>query len=125
VDPREVHRLRRIHPGYLHETVAEHDLASHVRLSRQVRRADWSSETHSWTLEVDAPARVETWTCSFLYLAAGYYDYDRGNMPDSPGLEQFGGVVIHPQEWPEGVDCAGQRVAVIGSGATAITLAKR
>jgi monooxygenase len=107
---------------YLHEAVAEHDLASHVRLSRKVRRADWSSESHCWTLEVNAPSGVETWTCSFLYLAAGYYDYDGGNMPEFPGLEQFEGTVIHPQGWPEGVDCAGERVAVIGSGATAITL---
>lgn len=107
---------------YLHEAVAEHGLSSHVRLSRKVRRADWSSESHCWTLEVEAPAGVEIWTCSFLYLAAGYYDYDGGNVPEIPGLEQFEGTVIHPQEWPEGIDCAGERVAVIGSGATAITL---
>ncbi|WP_027863033.1 NAD(P)/FAD-dependent oxidoreductase [Marmoricola sp. URHB0036] len=107
---------------YLHEAVDEHDLASHVQLGRKVRRADWSGESHCWTLEVDAPSGVEPWTCSFLYLAAGYYDYDGGNMPEFPGLGQFEGTVIHPQEWPEGVDCAGQRVAVIGSGATAITL---
>jgi cation diffusion facilitator CzcD-associated flavoprotein CzcO len=107
---------------YLRETVAEHDLASHVQLNRKVRRADWSSETSTWTLEVDGADGIETWTCSFLYLAAGYYDYDSGNKPEFPGIEHFEGTVIHPQEWPDGVDCAGQRVAVIGSGATAITL---
>lgn len=107
---------------YLHEAVTDHDLASHVRLSRRVRRADWSSQSSTWTLEVDSPDGLETWTCSFLYLAAGYYDYEGGNKPEFPGIENFEGTVIHPQEWPEGIDCAGERVAVIGSGATAITL---
>jgi monooxygenase len=107
---------------YLRETVADFDLWSHVRLSRRVVRADWSSESSTWTLAVDGPEGVETWTCSFLYLAAGYYDYEGGNKPEFPGVEGFRGTVIHPQEWPDGVDCAGQRVAVIGSGATAITL---
>ena len=107
---------------YLHETVTEHDLSSHVRLSRTVRRADWSSETSTWTLDIDGPGGPETWSCSFLYLASGYYDYDGGNAPEFPGADRFEGQVIHPQAWPEGVDCAGQKVAVIGSGATAITL---
>jgi monooxygenase len=107
---------------YLRETVADYDLAPHVRLDRRVRRADWSSETSTWTLEVDGPDGPESWTCNFLYLAAGYYDYDGGNAPEFPGMDQFQGTVIHPQAWPDGVDCAGQRVAVIGSGATAITL---
>jgi monooxygenase len=107
---------------YLRETVADYDLASHVRLNRRVIRSDWSSESSTWTLAVEGPDGVETWTCSFLYLAAGYYDYEGGNKPEFPGIETFAGTVIHPQEWPDGVDCAGERVAVIGSGATAITL---
>jgi cation diffusion facilitator CzcD-associated flavoprotein CzcO len=107
---------------YLREAVADYDLASHVQLSRRVRRADWSSESSLWTLCVDGPAGEERYTCSFLYVAAGYYDYDGGYMPDFPGVDQFKGTLIHPQHWPADVDCAGRRVAVIGSGATAITL---
>jgi cation diffusion facilitator CzcD-associated flavoprotein CzcO len=108
--------------AYLRETVDEYDLASHVLLQRRVRTADWSSETHTWTLGIDGPDGLETHTCSFLYLAAGYYDYDGGYTPEFPGVENFDGLVVHPQFWPEDLDCAGKRVAVIGSGATAITL---
>ncbi|MER6973716.1 NAD(P)/FAD-dependent oxidoreductase [Nocardioides sp. NPDC000445] len=107
---------------YLRETVADFDLESRVRFSRRVLRADWSSEASTWTLQVEGPDGDEAWTCSFLYLAAGYYDYDGGNTPEFPGIDEFEGALIHPQAWPDGVDCAGQRVAVIGSGATAITL---
>jgi cation diffusion facilitator CzcD-associated flavoprotein CzcO len=108
--------------GYLRETVAEYDLAPHLRLCRKVRSADWSEEYRMWTLEVDGPDGVETRTCTFLYLASGYYDYDGGHLPEFPGVEQYGGVLVHPQEWPADLDSAGKLVAVIGSGATAITV---
>src|SRR4029453_848306 len=38
------------------------------------------------------------------------------------GRERFGGEIVHPQHWPEGLDYTGKRVVVIGSGATAVTL---
>jgi cation diffusion facilitator CzcD-associated flavoprotein CzcO len=107
---------------YLRETVADYDLAPQLRLGRRVRRADWSSESSTWTVDADTASGTETYSCSFLYLAAGYYDYDGGHLPDFPGVENFQGVLVHPQQWPADLNCAGRRVAVIGSGATAITL---
>src|SRR5208283_2184714 len=47
---------------------------------------------------------------------------DHGYRPPFPGIENFRGRVIHPQQWPDDLDYAGQRVVVIGSGATAVTL---
>ncbi len=58
----------------------------------------------------------------FLFFGTGYYNYDEPYTPDFPGIEQFGGEVVHPQFWPESLDYAGKRVVVIGSGATAISL---
>ena len=63
-----------------------------------------------------------TLTCDFLFMSSGYYRYDQGYTPEFPGIERFGGEVIHPQHWPEDLDYAGKRVVVIGSGATAMTL---
>ena len=63
-----------------------------------------------------------TVTCDFLFVNSGYYRYDEGYSPEFPGIERFGGSVIHPQHWPEDADYAGKRVVVIGSGATAVTL---
>jgi cyclohexanone monooxygenase len=58
----------------------------------------------------------------FLWVCAGYYDHGKGYTPDWPGLARFQGDVLHPQHWPEGFDCTGKRMVVIGSGATAATL---
>src|SRR5436190_155850 len=62
-----------------------------------------------------------TWDL-FLYPGSGYYDYDRGYRPEWAGEEDFKGRFVHPQFWPEDLDYAGQRIVVIGSGATAVTL---
>ncbi len=61
-------------------------------------------------------------TCDFLYRCTGYYRYDEGYTPSFPGSERFAGEIVHPQHWPEELDCSGKRVVVIGSGATAVTL---
>ncbi len=63
-----------------------------------------------------------TFTCNFLYLCTGYYDYESGYTPEWPGFDEFKGIVVHPQKWPEDLDYTGKKVLVIGSGATAITL---
>ncbi len=67
-------------------------------------------------------ARGSSMTCDFLFMCTGYYRYDEGYTPEFPGLERFGGQVVHPQHWPEDLDYDGKRVVVIGSGATAVTL---
>jgi len=59
----------------------------------------------------------------FVNFCAGYYDYAGGHAPKLPNQEAFAGRVIHPQAWPDGETLAGRRVVVLGSGATAVTLA--
>jgi cation diffusion facilitator CzcD-associated flavoprotein CzcO len=112
---------------YLRRTVEEFGIDRHIHCSTKMVAADWSSEEARWTVTVersdgaDEPQR-STMTCTFLYLCTGYYDYERGHDPQFPGTESFDGTVVHPQFWPEGLDYAGKRVVVIGSGATAITV---
>jgi cation diffusion facilitator CzcD-associated flavoprotein CzcO len=69
-----------------------------------------------------ASLKIKRFTCNFLYLCTGYYDYAAGYTPEWPGFDKFNGIVIHPQKWPEDLDYSGERVLVIGSGATAVTL---
>jgi cation diffusion facilitator CzcD-associated flavoprotein CzcO len=87
-----------------------------------VRTADWDTDSATWTVLSSTPDAQVRHTCSFLYLATGYYRYDRGHVVDFGGRDEFAGTVVHPQHWPEGLDVAGRQVVVIGSGATAVTL---
>ncbi|WP_416979731.1 flavin-containing monooxygenase [Streptomyces sp. T028] len=113
--------------SYLRQTVERHGIDRHVHRGTRVVAADWCGESALWTLTVERAegsrgTTRRTVTCSFLYLCTGYYDYERGHDPHFDGLESFTGTVVRPQFWPEGLDYAGKRVVVIGSGATAITL---
>ena len=109
---------------YVRETAAAYGIDQKIRFNHRVRRASWSSEDARWTVEMERVPDHETvtLTCGFLYLCTGYYDYEHGHTPDWPGVERFGGRIVHPQEWPQDLDYAGKRVVVIGSGATAVTL---
>ena len=110
--------------SYIEETAHEHDVERSIRFGRRVLSAEWSSELACWTVEVERGegGERERLTCGFLYACTGYYRYDEGYNPPFPGSERFGGRVVHPQHWPEDLDCSGKRVVVIGSGATAVTL---
>jgi monooxygenase len=110
--------------SYIQETAQAYGIDQKVRFRHRVTRAAWSSADALWTLEVERggerePVRL---TCKFLFACAGYYNYTEGYTPDFAGIEAFRGRIIHPQQWPEGLNYAGKRVLVIGSGATAVTI---
>ncbi|MEC3956870.1 NAD(P)/FAD-dependent oxidoreductase [Nocardia sp. CDC153] len=112
---------------YVAEAATESGIDRKIRYHTKVVAAYWNSDTARWTLTLEQTLGTgetvrRTMTCGFLYACAGYYDYDRGYTPEFDGLESFTGTVVHPQFWPEELDCSGQRVVIIGSGATAITL---
>lgn len=110
--------------AYLDETAREHGIDRHIRTDHRVIAASWSTPDARWTVTVErgaAKERVE-FTCNFLFMCSGYYKYDAGYLPEFAGREDFAGSIVHPQHWPQGLDYAGKRVVVIGSGATAVTL---
>ena len=109
---------------YVNDTARECGVDRHIRLHHRVRRAAWDSASSTWTVDYQdgegaAPRQI---TCNFLFMCAGYYNYAAGYRPAFPGEAAFKGRIIHPQHWPADLDYQGQRVVVIGSGATAVTL---
>ncbi|WP_249010615.1 NAD(P)/FAD-dependent oxidoreductase [Conexibacter sp. DBS9H8] len=108
---------------YLRETVAEYNLSEEMHFGYQVLGANFDSDRARWTVQVRHRDGEELeLTCSVLFAATGYYNYEQGYLPPFPGVEEFAGTLVHPQHWPEDLDYAGKRVVVIGSGATAVTL---
>ena len=103
---------------YIEDTAREFGIFDKIRFGERVTRASWSSEQARWTVETNDGEH----SCSFLYLASGYYDYAQGYRPTWPGEDEYAGRLVHPQAWPEDLQYAGKRIAVIGSGATAVTL---
>jgi cation diffusion facilitator CzcD-associated flavoprotein CzcO len=110
--------------SYIRETATEYGVDKAICYGHRVRSASWSSLDAHWTVEVETGSDepIVQFTCNFLYLCTGYYDYESGYTPEWPGVELFRGMIVHPQKWPDDLDYANKRIVVIGSGATAITL---
>ncbi len=108
---------------YVEDTAREHGIVDHIRFRTRVVRASWSTPDARWTVEATGPdGEAVSYTCNFLSMCSGYYNYAKGYTPDFPDVGEFEGQVVHPQFWPEKLDYSGKRVVVIGSGATAVTL---
>ena len=108
---------------YMEDAARKHGIFGHIRFHTTVVSADWDSATDTWTVHAQENGTPRTYRGRFVFFGSGYYDYDHPHSPDFPGIENFGGRVVHAQHWPEDLDYAGKNVVVIGSGATAVSLA--
>ncbi|MGV2981445.1 flavin-containing monooxygenase [Camelimonas sp. ID_303_24] len=109
---------------YMQEVIAENDLDRHIHYRTTVESAAWDSAANRWTAVMRdlASGEARTVRARFLWMCQGYYRHEKGYTPEWPGMADFGGRIVHPQEWPDDLDVAGKKVVVIGSGATAATL---
>jgi cation diffusion facilitator CzcD-associated flavoprotein CzcO len=107
---------------YIKETIEENDLRKDILVNHKVKSSNWNSHNNVWELEIDENDKLKHITCNFLFLCGGYYSYTKPHMPSFKNQENFAGEIIHPQFWSDDVDYVDKKVAVIGSGATAITI---
>jgi monooxygenase len=109
---------------YMNEAADEHQLRKHIRYQHALESADWSNQEARWTLTINRKDRGDTEqvTCNFISMCGGYYNYEQAFQPEFQGIENFKGKIVHPQFWPENLDYKDRRIAVIGSGATAMTI---
>ena len=107
---------------YLKETIDENDLMKYILLDHKVSSANWNKEELIWELKIYTESTEINMTCNFLFLCGGYYSYTKPHMPYFKNQENFKGQIIHPQFWDDSVNYENKKVAVIGSGATAVTI---
>ena len=111
--------------AYMGEVIEDSGLEQHIRYNHKVSAANWSSEDKQWRLEATRTDSGEPvyLSADFLWMCQGYYEHAQGYTPEWEDMDRFGGKIIHPQTWPEDLDYQNKKVIIIGSGATAATLA--
>ena len=111
---------------YLHKSIKSFNGDKHLKLKHKLISLDWSSDEQLWTLRFhvgDGEKHEDReFKSRWVVLGTGYYDYKKALPVEIPGIDNFKGTIIHPQFWPEDIDLTGKRVAIVGSGATAITI---
>ncbi|WP_027860867.1 NAD(P)/FAD-dependent oxidoreductase [Marmoricola sp. URHB0036] len=101
--------------GYIERTAREYGVLDLVRTGVEVTSATYDETTAGWHLETSAGERIDT---DVLVTAVG--QLSRPSIPELPGLGTFQGPAFHSAEWDHSVDLRGKRVAVLGTGASAI-----
>jgi len=94
---------------YLRRVVDDHGLRPHLHLGTEVTEARWDDDAAIWRLTTATGDTVEA---EVLVAACG--QLSRPASPGVPGLDAFGGPVLHSARWDHGVDLRGRRVAVVG-----------
>ena len=101
---------------YLNYVADKFDLRRDIQFNSRVAAAHYREETRSWEITLEGGDRYST---RFLITAIGILSAP--TMPNIPGIDTFKGLSCHTHSWPkEGVDFAGKRVGIIGTGATAV-----
>ena len=101
---------------YANHVVDRFDLRRDIQFNTRVNSAHYNEKTDCWQIETSSGDRV---SAKFCVMATGCLS--SANMPRINGLETFAGAVFHTGQWPhEPVDFTGKRVAIIGTGSSAV-----
>lgn len=101
--------------AYAEHCVDAYGLRPRIRLNTAVTEASFDEDAHLWRLKTDRGREV---TARFVVGATGILTQPK--LPEIAGLEAFAGTFMHTARWDHGVDLRGQRVAIVGTGASAV-----
>ncbi|WP_241383956.1 flavin-containing monooxygenase [Rhodococcus sp. CH91] len=106
---------------YVSDVADEYGITDRIRFGHSVDTAAWDENEQHWVLSVTGPdGEKQELRASALVTAAGLHSTP--NVPDFEGATDFHGQIVHSAQWPEDLDVRGKRVAVVGSGASAMQL---
>jgi len=102
--------------AYIRHVCDKFDLRRNIRFDTRVVSANFDDTEALWTLRTQAD---EAWRARFCVMATGCISEAR--IPDIAGVESFKGAIYHTGHWPQdGVEFAGKRVALIGTGSSGV-----
>lgn len=107
---------------YFKQVADNHGVTSRIRLRTEVTGALFDAERSQWQMQLEeSDGRKSEFYADILISGVGMFG--KKSIPNIDGLDDFGGEILHTAEWPEGtVDLRGKRVAVVGTGASAMQL---
>ncbi|MBM3491799.1 MAG: NAD(P)/FAD-dependent oxidoreductase [Alphaproteobacteria bacterium] len=106
---------------YLCRTADELGLREHIRFNECVSQAHWDVAGRCWRVALRTAAGERQATANALVSAVGQFGVP--HIPDLPGLAGYQGRAFHTSQWPDGLDLAGKRLAIVGTGASAMQIA--
>jgi cation diffusion facilitator CzcD-associated flavoprotein CzcO len=100
--------------AYVEDVARRYGVADRIQTGTEVTRAEWDGDRNRWVVETTAG----THEADVLLTACGQLSVP--SVPPLPGLDSFEGPAFHTAEWRHDADLTGKRVAVVGTGCSAI-----
>jgi len=108
--------------AYFADVLDKYALRSHCRFATTVTAVTWDDDNAHWHVELQRPdGSPDVIDAPFVISAVG--SLNLAKMPDIPGMETFAGPSFHSSRWPDDLDLAGKRFALIGAGASGFQIA--
>jgi 4-hydroxyacetophenone monooxygenase len=105
---------------YLRRAAHEFGVHETIRFQSKVSAARWTATANEWRVSVMGPRGAETITANVLVSCIGQFGLP--HIPVIAGLDSFQGQKFHTTKWPPDLDLIGKRVAIIGTGASAMQI---
>ncbi len=102
---------------YLRQCAVKYGIDSHVRFGSRVESVEWDDDARLWTVRTAGGDRYRA-----RAVVSGAGALHLPSYPDIPGMDAFAGTSFHSSRWDDAADLTGKRLAVIGTGASAIQL---
>lgn len=102
---------------YLNYVATKYGVSDHCKFNREVVAAQWDEHDAKWAVKIRGKdGKVDSLRYNAIISASGLFSTP--NIPDIPGIEEFGGHVFHTAQWDHNVSYHGKKVAVIGTGSS-------
>jgi 4-hydroxyacetophenone monooxygenase len=104
---------------YLNRVTDDFSVRAHIRFESEVLRVDYDDSEHAWTVQVrNSDGAITNERADAIISCVGAFNPPV--VPPLPGLETFAGPAFHTARWPSDLSIEGKKVAVVGSGASAM-----
>lgn len=106
---------------YVDDLVEHYGLAPNIRFGVEVTGGHYDERSQQWTLRMrDSSGREDTIGCPVVISSVGVFSQPK--TPELPGMSTFEGAIFHSARWPDDLDIAGKRVALVGTGASSMQI---
>lgn len=109
----EIHR-------YINSVAEKHEIRAHTRFGTEVVHAEWHDDESRWIIDTERDGKSEQIRAEIMVGAVG--PLCEPNLPDIEGFDDYRGKIVHSARWDHSIDYSDKKVAVIGTGASAIQL---
>ena len=106
---------------YIKRSAEQFDISDHIQFNTKIMQAEWCEASRKWQISTQGADHNTSITKADIFISA-VGQLNTPSIPDISGLSNFKGTAFHTARWPENIDLNHKKVAIIGTGASAMQI---